>query len=117
MDEWYLAYTKISSAETLGSVTVDPAGNIPDSPYLEDTVYVKSGDKYIPFNGSFTYPDGETMTVKPNFFTIRRTTKSSRPILYINSTSTHTVMNDQGKDGPAFKIDLNATIYPKLKAW
>ena len=117
MEKWYSAFSKASSAEGLESITADPDGNVPESPYKEDTVYVKSGNSYVPFNGTFTYPDGEIMSVSSNFFQIRRTTKSSRPILYLNATKTHTVINDQKKDGPAFDIDLNAAIYPKLKAW
>lgn len=59
------------------------------------------------------------MSVKSDFFKIRRTAKSSRPLIYINSAATHNVRNKTGikQDRSAFDIDLSATIYPKLKAW
>lgn len=117
MEKWYTAFSNASSANGLDSITADPDGNVPESPYKEDTIYVKSGNSYTQFNGKFTYPDGETMSVSSDFFQIRRTTRSSRPLLYVKTTNTHTVINDQGKDGNAFGIDLNAAIYPKLKAW
>ena len=117
MENWYTAFGKVSSAEGLDSVTADPDGNVPDSPYEENAIYVKSGNSYTKFAGTFTYPDGEVMQVKPDFFQIRRTSQSSRPLLYIKAAKTHTVINDQKADGPAFDIDLNAAIYPKLKAW
>lgn len=119
MEKWYSAFSKASSAEGLESITVDPEGNLSESPYKEDTIYVHSNGKYIPFDGKFTYPDGETMSVKSDFFKIRRTAKSSRPLIYINSAATHNVRNKTGikQDRSAFDIDLSATIYPKLKAW
>lgn len=117
MEKWYSAFSKASSAEGLESITVDPEGNLSESPYKEDTIYIYSNGKYIPFDGKFTYPDGETMSVKSDFFKIRRTPKSSRPLLYINTTNNTSVINDNNNNVAVFNIDLSAAIYPKLKAW
>lgn len=57
------------------------------------------------------------MSVKSDFFKIRRTPKSSRPLLYINTTNNTSVINDNNKNVAVFNIDLSAAIYPKLKAW
>ena len=118
MEKWYSAFNKASSVDSLGDIVVDSDGNILESPYKEDTVYIKSGDSYEPFKGKFTYPDGETMSVNSDFFQIRKTNKSSRPLLYIKASGTDTVRNDANVGSrPSFDIDLNAAIYPKLKAW
>lgn len=118
MEKWYSAFNKASSVDSLGDIVVDSDGNILESPYKEDTVYIKSGDSYEPFKGKFTYPDGETMSVNSDFFQIRKTNKSSRPLLYIKASGTDTVENDANVGSrPSFDIDLNAAIYPKLKAW
>ena len=58
------------------------------------------------------------MSVNSDFFQIRKTNKSSRPLLYIKASGTDTVRNDANVGSrPSFDIDLNAAIYPKLKAW